>query len=125
MKLALKIGGGLVAAVALGLVLWTALTLNYSYSTGERAGYAQKISRKGWICKTWEGELAISNIPGQLPQIFEYTVRDDAVAHQIEALAGQRVVLSYEQHPGIPTSCFGDTDYFVVRVAPMDRSAAP
>src|SRR5262245_1154134 len=114
MKIALKVVGTLVALLLLIGGGWIMATLSYTYSEGERAGYLQKISSRGWICKTWEGELALANLPGAMPEIFAFTVRDDAVAQQIEKLAGQRVSLSYEQHPGIPTTCFGDTEYFVV-----------
>jgi hypothetical protein len=114
---------GLLALAALVLGGWTLITLNYTYSSGERAGYVQKISQKGWICKTWEGEIAMANLPGAMPQIFAFSVRDDAVAQQISALAGQRVSLTYEEHPGIPTSCFGDTAYFVVKVTPISDAA--
>jgi len=97
--------------------LWTFAALQVpAYSTGPRAGYNQKISRKGWVCKTWEGELAMANVPGQAPEIFRYSVRDDAVARQLLALAGQRVILTYEQRKGIPTSCFGETEYFATAV---------
>jgi hypothetical protein len=119
MKLALTILSGLAALVVLVLGIWTLITLNYTYSSGERAGYVQKISEKGWICKTWEGEIAMANLPGAMPQIFEFSVRDDAIAEQISKLAGQRVSLTYEEHPGIPTSCFGDTPYFIVKVTPI------
>ena len=119
MKPVAMILGGLVALIALVLGIWTLITLNYTYSTGERAGYVQKISEKGWVCKTWEGEIAMANLPGAMPQIFTFSVRDDAIAHQIEKLAGQRVSLTYEEHPGIPTSCFGDTTYFIVKVTPI------
>jgi hypothetical protein len=92
---------------------YTWLVLNWSYSSGERAGYVQKFSQKGWLCKTWEGELAIVAIPGSLPEIFQFTVRDDAVAAKINTLMGKRVALSYEQHIGIPSTCFGETGYYV------------
>src|ERR1700746_66097 len=95
---------------------WVWITLHFSYSQGERAGYVQKISKKGWICKTWEGELAMSTFPGTAPQIFTFSVRDDAVAEKIENAAGQRVALRYEQHKGVPTACFGETEYFIVSV---------
>ena len=95
---------------------WVWITLHFSYSQGERAGYVQKISKKGWICKTWEGELAMSTFPGTAPQIFTFSVRDDAVAVKIENAAGQRVALRYEQHKGVPGSCFGETEYFVTSV---------
>ena len=115
---------GLVAApLALALLfaayVWVALRV--SYSDGERAGYVQKFSRKGWIRKTWEGELAMASLPGTMPELFRFTVRDDAVAFRINENMGQRVALSYEQHRGVPTTCFGETEYFVVgmkRVGP-------
>lgn len=102
--------------VAVGAALWTWATLSYDYSDGERAGYVQKFSRKGWICKTWEGELALVNLPGAMPEIFRFSVRDDGVAKRIQQAVGKRVGLTYEQHIGIPTSCFGETQYFVVDI---------
>ena len=101
--------------------LWTWATLGYTYSSGERAGYVQKLSKKGWLCKTWEGQLAMANLPGTLPEIFRFTVRNDSIADLINSNVGRRVSLSYEQHRGVPTSCFGETEYFVVRV----RRVAP
>lgn len=125
MKLALQVVFALIFLVVLVLGGWAAITLNYTYSEGERAGYIQKISKKGWICKTWEGELAMASLPGTLPVIFAFSVRDDEVARQIEKLAGQRVSLTYEEHPGVPTSCFGETDHFVVKVTPIAEGALP
>ena len=95
---------------------WVWITLHFSYSQGERAGYVQKISKKGWVCKTWEGELAMSTFPGTAPQIFAFSVRDDAVAAKIENAAGQRVALSYEQHKGVPGRCFAETEYYITAV---------
>ena len=97
--------------------LWTFIALTYTYSQGYRAGYIQKFSRKGWVCKTWEGELAQVNIPGTTPQMWDFTVRNDSVAHVINRSMGQRVSLSYEEHGSVPTSCFGDTRYFVTGVS--------
>jgi len=107
------------AAIAV-LTLYIFIALNWSYSTGERAGFLQKISNKGWICKTWEGELSLVAMPGAAPEKFLFTVRDEAVAQKISAAAGKRVTLNYEQHKGLPTSCFGDTDYFVTGVTEID-----
>ncbi len=112
--------------VFLGLVLlalagWVWLTLNWSYSEGERAGYVQKFSHKGWLCKTWEGEIAMVTMPGAIPDKFEFSVRDDAVARQINALAGKRIVLSYEQHKFVPTNCFGETEYFVIDARALEE----
>ena len=95
------------------MALWTATTLSWTYSRGNRAGYLQKISEKGWICKTWEGELQISSIPGSAPTIFAFTVRNDSVASQISRRTGTHVRLMYEEHRGVPTSCFGETQYYV------------
>jgi hypothetical protein len=112
----LKIGFTVVLMAVLGFVGWTWFSLTYNYSDGERAGYVQKLSRKGWICKTWEGELALVNLPGAMPEIFHFSVRDDGVATRIQESVGKRVALSYEQHIGIPTTCFGETEYFVVNI---------
>lgn len=90
--------------------------LSWSYSDGERAGWLQKLSRKGWLCKTWEGELSMVAMPGAAPEKFVFTVRDDAVAAQINAAMGQRVSLHYEEKVGLPTSCFGETRHFVTAV---------
>jgi hypothetical protein len=100
-----------------GVGLYTYGTLNFSYSKGERVGFVQKLSKKGWLCKTNEGDLAMVNIAGQQAEIFNFTVRDDAVAQKIESFAGHKVALQYEEHKGVPSSCFGDTPYFVVDVS--------
>ena len=105
--------GGLFAAIAIVFALYVTAALHWSYSKGERAGFLQKVSDKGWICKTWEGELSMVALPGAAPEKFLFTVRDAEVAKQVSAAAGKRVTLIYEQHIGLPTSCFGDTDYFV------------
>ena len=104
---------------------WTWLTLHWNYSEGDRAGYVQKLSKKGWLCKTWEGELALVTMPGAIPEKFIFTVPDDAAAGRINALAGERVVLQYQQHKFIPSSCFGDTEYFVVDVTKVREATAP
>ena len=105
-----------VAVVLLGVSGFTWLTLNWSYAKGERAGYVQKLSLKGYVCKTWEGEMAMVTMPGTLTEKFTFSVRDDAVAAKINATVGKRVALDYDQHKRIPTSCFGDTEYFVTGV---------
>lgn len=102
----------LLVVLLLGLAAYTWLVLNWSYSSGERAGLLQKFSRKGWVCKTWEGELMLTAMPGAIPEKFEFTVRDDKLAAELSASAGKKIVLSYSQHKGLPSSCFGDTEYF-------------
>lgn len=108
---------GLVVLIALIFSAYTWIALSWSYSTGERAGLMQKISRKGWLCKTWEGELLLTSMPGAIPEKFEFTVRDDELANQLVEHTGQRLVLTYAQHKGVPSSCFGDTEYFVQKIS--------
>ena len=107
------LGLGILVVPAAIVALWTWITLSFAYSTGDRAGYVQKLSRKGWICKTWEGELAMANIPGAMPEIFKFSVRDESVAAHLTQTMGQRVSISYAQHKGVPTSCFAETEYYV------------
>lgn len=99
-----------------GIALWTVSALHYTYSRGQRPGYVQKFSRKGWLCKTWEGELAMVNFPGALQERWDFTVRSDSIAQLISNSMGQRVSLDYDQHEGVPTSCFGDTQYYVTGI---------
>ena len=103
----------LVVVALLGLAGFTWVTLHWSYSEGERAGYVQKLSRKGFICKTWEGEMAMVTMPGTVAEKFLFTVPSDAIAAKLNASVGKRMALRYEQHKWIPTSCFGDTESFV------------
>jgi len=92
---------------------WSWIALTYTYSSGERAGYVQKFSDKGWVCKTWEGELSMVNIPGAAQERWNFSVRDDSIAKVIRETMGNKVALTYEEHRGLPTSCFGETEYFV------------
>jgi hypothetical protein len=109
----------IVAAVA-GIALWTWLTLSWAYSDGERAGVLQKFSRKGWLCKTQEGEIAQYLVAGISPQMWLFSVRDASVAAQLDRAVGHRVQLHYTEHPGVPSSCFADTRFFVDRVIVTD-----
>ncbi len=110
---------GLLLAAGLLFAAYAWATLQWSYSSGERAGYLQKFSNKGWLCKTWEGELTMVALPGAAPEKFFFTVRDDGLASRLNALAGQRVSLTYAQHKGVPSTCFGETEYFVTDVKPL------
>ena len=92
------------------------VAFNYSYSDGNRAGYIQKFSKKGWFCKTHEGELAMTTVPGTAPLLWEFTVGDNTVAQQLSQVMGKRVVLHYIQYRYLPTTCFGDTTYYVDHV---------
>lgn len=114
-KAKLIIAGVIVVPIVV-LALYTWISLTWSYSEGTRAGYVQKFSHKGWICKTWEGELAQVNIPGSLSEKFLFTVRDAKTVDYINASLGKRVALTYEEHRGVPTTCFGDTRYYITAV---------
>lgn len=106
--------------VMIATAIYTWITLHWSYSKGERAGYVQKLSEKGWLCKTWEGELAMVNIPGSMSEKFLFSVRDDSVANKINQSLGKKVALTYEQHLGVPSSCFAETEYFITDVKSID-----
>ncbi|MCF8179961.1 MAG: hypothetical protein K9J26_01020 [Limnohabitans sp.] len=99
---------------------YTYLMLSWSYAEGERAGYVQKFSKRGWFCKTWEGELAMVSMPGTMSEKFFFSVREDRVANKINANMGRKVAMQYEQHVGLPTSCFGETEYFVKDLQVLD-----
>jgi hypothetical protein len=107
------------------LVLYTLFMLWYSYSEGERAGVLQKFSKRGWICKTYEGELALYVVGGVAPQIWHFSVRDEAVAEQLHKAVGQHVRVHYAEHRGLPTSCFGETDYFAEGLELVPRTPQP
>lgn len=110
-----------IAAIIFALAaLYLLFVLKWSYSEGERIGYIQKFSRKGWICKSWEGELAMFPIVAMQAEKFLFTVRDDAVAFQLNQNLGKKVALHYEEHKGVPTSCFGETPYYVVSVRVLE-----
>ena len=102
------------------LYIWAALT--WVYSSGERAGFVQKLSHKGWICKTYDGELVLVSMPGTQAEKFYFTVRDNAIVQKINSTVGNRVRLVYEEHKGLPTSCFGETSYFVTDVKLIDKT---
>jgi hypothetical protein len=116
MMKAIVVGVVVLAALVVG---YFAIVLNWNYSTGERAGWVQKFSNKGWLCKTWEGELALVSLPGTTVEKFIFTVRDDAVAEKVSKVMGHRVSMQYEEKVGLPTSCFGETRYYVTNVTAM------
>jgi hypothetical protein len=113
-KKVFKIAVLLIVVVVVLCAGYVTVVFNWSYSKGERIGYIQKFSEKGWLCKTWEGELQMLPVPGALPEKFLFSVRDKAVISKINSALGKKISLSYEQHKGIPTSCFGETEYFAV-----------
>lgn len=113
-KKVIKVAVILTVVVVVLSVGYVMAVLNWSYSKGERIGYVQKFSEKGWLCKTWEGELQMLPVPGAVPEKFLFSVRDKSVISKIESTVGKKVSISYEQHKGIPTTCFGESEYFAV-----------
>jgi hypothetical protein len=119
----------LLVLLVAGAGLWTWLTLNWAYAEGERAGVLQKFVRRGWVCKTQEGEIALYYGGGQYmgastsPQLWDFSVRDKNVADQLGKAVGHRVQLHYTEHPGIPTACFSETRFFVDKVTVTDEEA--
>lgn len=113
-KKAVKFALLLVVVVVVLCTGYMMFVLNWSYSKGERIGYVQKFSEKGWLCKTWEGELQMLPVPGAIPEKFSFSVRDKALIGKINSSMGKKVSITYEQHKGIPTNCFGESEYFGV-----------
>jgi hypothetical protein len=111
--LVIVVAGALAAA-------WFWFFLAWDYSAGERAGWVQKLSKKGWICKTWEGEMAMVTMPGTMQEKFLFTVRSDEVAAQLNKVMGKRVSVHYEEKVGLPTTCFGETRHYVVAVTAVE-----
>jgi hypothetical protein len=117
----MRLAAAIFVAIALLVAGYFWFVLSWSYASGERAGWVQKFSHKGWICKTWEGELAMVSMPGSMSEKFYFTARDDGVAEQINKVMGKRVALHYEEKVGLPTSCFGETRYYVTKVIAVDE----
>ncbi len=111
----------LIILFVLGFALYTWASLNWVYSSGERAGYIQKFSSKGYVCKTWEGEIVLVSMPGTQAEKFNFTVTDKRVAKKVVESLGKRVRISYEEHKGIPSSCFGDSPYFVQDIQVLEK----
>jgi len=112
---------GYMVVVVLALGGYILVVTSWSYSSGERAGWVQKLSSKGWLCKTWEGEMAMVSMPGTTTEKFYFTVWDEDIAEQINKVMGKRVSLHYEEKKGIPTSCFGETRYYITSVSVVDE----
>ena len=117
----MRLGAAILVAIVVLIAGYFWLALSWSYSAGERAGWVQKLSIKGWLCKTWEGEMAMVSMPGATADKFYFTTLDDAVAEQINKVMGKRVSLHYEEKVGLPTSCFGETRYYVRKVTVVDE----
>lgn len=116
-----KIGLIFIVIIVLTPILWTWFSLSWAYSEGERAGVLQKFSKKGWLCKTYEGELALYVVGGVAPQIWHFSTRDDDLAKTLSQAVGQQIRLHYTEHRGVPTNCFAETPYFAQSFQRIDR----
>ena len=116
-----KIGLILLVVLILAPILWTWFSLSWAYSEGERAGVLQKFSKKGWICKTYEGELALYIVGGVAPQIWYFSTRDEDLARELSQAVGQQIRLHYTEHRGVPTNCFAETPHFAQSFQRIDR----
>ena len=107
--------------LALGL---TYLAFNVSYSSGERAGTVSKFSHRGYVFKTYEGDLNVGGFSGNTgnltPQIWSFSVENgqDSIAKKLEGamLTGKRVRLHYEQKY-FKLYWKGEAEYFVTEIA--------
>ncbi|MDI1353676.1 MAG: hypothetical protein PSX36_02070 [bacterium] len=91
-----------------------------TYSEGTRSGVLNKISKRGYVFKTREGEMNIGGLnQGEgtiMPlSIFKFSVKQDSIYDQLEQLQGKKVVVHYKE---VIKSFFwqGDTNYFVYKV---------
>ena len=119
-KKAIKVVALLVLLVVVAVTGYVYASLNWSYSQGDRVGYVQKFSEKGWVLKTWEGELQMLPVPGALPEKFLFSVRKKDVIAKLNASLGKKVAVTYQQHKGRPVRLFGDSEYFIVDVKPLE-----
>jgi|SRR5215475_4921251 len=103
------------------LTFYTWATLTFVFAKGERVGYIQNFSERGWLCKTWEGELAMASMPGAIPEKFHFSTRSAPIAAQVNTTLGKRVRITFEQHKFVPSTCFGETEYFVSESQPIER----
>ena len=115
----LRLGIGVPLVLILGGAAWTWATLNWAYSEGERAGILQKFSHKGWICKTYEGELALYIVGGVAPEIWYFSTRDPELAKQLANNVGRQIRVHYTEHRGVPGNCFAETPHFAESFTPV------
>ena len=84
------------------------------YSEGVRSGELIKISKKGVLVKTWEGEIS-QGISGA--QIFSFSVldKDEDVIQKLKDYQGQYVKVNYTERYAT-FFWLGDTKYFITQV---------
>ena len=109
-----KIIGVLLSTVVIITILYYLFIYFVTYSTGVRSGELIKISRKGVIVKTWEGEIS-QGISGA--QIFTFSVEDknEQVIENLQKYQGSYVKLTYKERYKT-FFWLDDTKYFITKV---------
>lgn len=109
-----KIGIYFVIVVVVMTALFFTIAYYASYSDGDRTGELIKFSRKGYVFKTWEGEIS-QGIAGA--QIFKFSVldNDEEVIETLKKYQGQYIKVTYvERYTTFPW--WGDTNYYITAV---------
>lgn len=97
---------------------------NWTYSQGTRTGVLIKISQKGYVFKTEEGQLNLGGFStgesdGLIGNIWNFSMKDESIYRELEKLEGKKVTLKYKEiNKSMPWQ--GDTNYFVYGVDPVD-----
>jgi hypothetical protein len=117
----------LIATVVIALVVL--VLTNYNYSEGTRAGFVIKVSKKGMIFKTWEGQLNLQSFGAahrydSFVEVFDFSIPkgDTALYRQLRevSLTGERINMDYtEKLIKLPWN--GDTKYFITKIDRLDK----
>ena len=83
-----------------------------TYSEGERSGELVKFSKKGLVCKTWEGQMNTGGVSNGAANTWEFTVEDEGVAKILQNKLGQKIDVNYKQEV-MTGPCRSETNYFV------------
>lgn len=118
---------GLFAAAVLGIGGDYVYNNAYNYSSGDRTGQIFKLSHKGTLCKTWEGQMTtdgVGRVDGQSNRQgidFEFTVMDKDLLPKIQEAerTGERVDLHYRQVKW-KLSCLQESEYVATDITKVD-----
>jgi len=110
---------GFVGLLLLSIVLYFSAVYYLTYSEGYRSGQLVKVSYKGLIFKTWEGQLSQGVSEGQ---VFRFSIEDneERVIKLLQDYQGSNVRLKFKERYST-FSWWGDTKYFVVDVQKVDQ----
>lgn len=114
-------------AISIGIICIILLVVGKSffptfgeYSEGDRTGDVSKFTQKGWMFKTWEGELVLGGLKTDsegkaITNLFEFSVADQSVIDTLNANPGANVTLHYTEYFNV-NIYEGSTDYLVTGV---------